>query len=686
VIETAARRYRLGIDIGGTFTDLFMSEVETGESFGLKTPTTPDDLVQGVLNGIGLLRERGVDPGSIEYFAHGTTAGVNTVIQRVGARTALLVTEGFTDVLELGRLRLPVPWSFYSRRATPLVPRTLVVPVGERVRHTGAIERPLEEAEIARVIGDLVGLNVEGVAICLLHSYANPTHEHELRDAIGRELPDVEVSCSYDLWPQVREYERAMVTVMNAYLQPMMARYTRRLEEELEGSGVRIRPYLSRSNGGVMTVASARRQPVQTLLSGPASGVTGAAQTASRAGIDKVITLDIGGTSADVAILEDGRPGYAREARIGDFPIILPTVGIYCIGAGGGSVAWLDGGRVLRAGPKSAGAVPGPVCYGAGGTEPTLTDAFLVSGYLNPDRFAGRGSLDRDAAHGALAELGSALSLSAEQTADATIRIALATMYAELSAVLERTGIDPREFTLMAFGGAGPVLACLVAESSNIRRVLVPPAPGTLCAEGALHADCVGDFITSFHRHIGEASSGELAAELGELEEQAMSWMADEAPAHAREPESRLSADMRYVGQSYEVEVPFDRTGGEVDLEALRRGFDEVHARLYAHADPEAAVELVNIRVRVVARTELPVAPAHTPNGSAPAPVQRRVLIDGKELDATVYQRSAIAPGKTIPGPAVVEQPDSTSVVPAGWWIAADAYGNLIITREDVAA
>lgn len=679
MIETA-RRYRLGIDIGGTFTDLFMSDVESGESFGLKTPTTPHDLVQGVLNGIGLLRERGVDPGSIEYFAHGTTAGVNTVIQRSGARTALLVTEGFTDVLELGRLRLPVPWSFYSRRARPLVPRTLVVPVGERVRHTGAVERPLEETEIARVIDDLARLNVEGLAICLLHSYANPTHEHELRDAIVAELPGIEVSCSADLWPQVREYERAMVTVINAYLQPMMAVYTSRLEQELAGSGVHVRPYLSRSNGGVMTVASARRQPVQTLLSGPASGVGGAAETARRAGIDKVITLDIGGTSADVAILEQGTAGYAREARIGDFPIILPTVGIYCIGAGGGSIAWLDGGRVLRAGPTSAGAVPGPVCYAAGGTEPTLTDAFLVCGYLNPSRFAGRKGLDAVAARQALSDLGSQIGLTAEETADATIRIALATMYTELSAVLERTGIDPREFTLMAFGGAGPVLACLVAEDANIRTVLVPPAPGTLCAEGALHADCVGDFIASFHRHTDEVTPEELASQLAVLERQALEWMSEEAPPHAREPETRMAADMRYVGQSYEVEVPIPNPD-DLDLTAIRRGFDAVHERLYAHADADAAVEFVNLRIRVVARTDIVSKPPRVGGDAGAEAGTRRVLIGGKELDAAVLQRQAIAPGDSIAGPAIVEQPDSTVVVPAGWSIAADEAGNLLISR-----
>jgi N-methylhydantoinase A len=680
MIETT-RRYRLGIDIGGTFTDLFMSDAESGESLGLKTPTTPHDLVRGVLNGIELLRERGIDPGSIEYFAHGTTAGVNTVIQRVGARTALLVTEGFVDVLELARLRLPVPWSFYSRRAEPLVPRELVLPVAERMRHTGAVERPLESEEIARVLEGLGTLELESVAICLLHSYANPAHEYALRDAIRRELPGLEVSCSADLWPQVREYERAMVTVINAYLQPMMARYTSRLEQELASSGVTIRPYLSRSNGGVMTIASARREPVQTLLSGPASGVTGAAALARRAGIDKVITLDIGGTSADVAVLEGGSPGYSRDARIGDFPVVIPTVGIYCIGAGGGSVAWLDG-RVLRAGPRSAGAVPGPACYAAGGEEPTLTDAFLVSGFLNPDQFAGKRRLDTEAAQRTLAELGALVSLSAEQAADATIRVALSTMYTELSAVMERTGIDPREFTLMAFGGAGPVLACLVAESANITRVLIPPAPGTLCAEGALQADCVGDFITSFHRTTAEVSPAELESRFATMSAQALGWMEGEAPAHAAAPELHLSADMRYVGQSYEVEVPVATEQGQVDLGRLRAGFDEVHRRLYAHADAEASVEFVNLRVRVIARTALPLPPAHAQTAAA-AGSERRVLVNGAEYRARVLPREAILPGEIIPGPAVVEQADSTTVVPPGWSLEADGLGNLIVSLTE---
>ena len=659
-----------------------MWDSDTGHTFGLKTPTTPDDLVQGVLNGINLLGSSGIRPEDISYFAHGTTAAVNTILQRSGARTALLVTEGFRDVLEMGRLRLPVPWNFYSRRATPLVPRDFVVPVSERVRYTGGIDRELEPAEVSRVVQAVGQLGVDGVAICLLHSYANPAHEHMLRDAIVRELPAIDVSCSADLWPQVREYERALVTVMNAYVQPMMARYISHLEKGLSDVGVGVRPYLSRSNGGVMTVTGARRHPVHTLLSGPASGVMGAAQVSKRAGADNVITLDIGGTSADVAILEGGTPGYSKEGRIGEFPIILPTVGIYSIGAGGGSVAWLDGGRVLKVGPRSAGAVPGPAAYGMGGNEPTLTDAFLVCGYLNPQRFAGRRQLDVTAARRVLAELGAQMSLSGDETADATVRVALATMYTELSAVLERTGVDPRDFTLLAFGGAGPVLACMVAEHTNIRRVLVPPTPGTLCAEGALQADCIGDFIASFHRGANDVSAGELGSRLEILQAKAMAWIAEEAPPHAHRPESSLSCDMRYVGQSYDVEVPVVVGNDGVDLRQVRNGFDQMHERLFAHSDPTAFVEFVNLRVRVIARTDPLIANVQRDGTPLTQSKQRQVLINGVAATATVLYRTTISEGDSVNGPAVVEQADSTCVVPSGWTLRSDSYGNLIISMN----
>ena len=480
------RRYQLGIDIGGTFTDLSVLDRETGQLTSLKTPTVPTDPTRGVANGIALLAQQGIHPSEIGYFVHGTTIGVNAVIQRSGARIALLVTDGFRDVLEMARLRLPTPWDFYGQRPAPLLPRELVVPVRERVRYGGMVETSLTDDEIERVISTVTALAVEGVAICLLHSYANPDHELALKTALTQRAPHLFVSCSAEIWPQMREYERALVTVMNAYIRPPLVRYLSALEGTLEELGIPARPYLTRSNGGIMTTVAAREHPVQTLLSGPASGVIGAVEAATRAGFADLISFDMGGTSADVALITDGQIEFSREAQVGDFPLFLPVVGVSSIGAGGGSIAWLDGAGVLKVGPRSAGADPGPACYGLGGKEPTLSDAFLLCGWLNPGRFAGKARLDEAAASVAMDRLAGQLALGLSQTASAIIQVALATMFTEFSAVLERRGIDPRDFTLVAFGGAGPVVACLLAEEVKMSRVLVPPAPGTLCCPRGL--------------------------------------------------------------------------------------------------------------------------------------------------------------------------------------------------------
>lgn len=676
--------YRLGIDIGGTFTDFNLLDARNGEVFAFKTPTVPRDPSKGVANGLRVLAEQGVAMDGIDYFVHGTTIALNSVIQRTGARVALLVTEGFRDILELARLRLPVPWNFYSQRPKPLIPRELVLPVRERLRFGGVVETELSSREVDRVVDEIEHLGVDGVAICLLHAFSNPVHEEMLRDALLDRDPTMFVSTSAEVWPQAREYERALVTVINTYIRPRMVGYVDRLHGVLNEAGVEARPYLTRSNGGIMTTTAARDEAVQTLLSGPASGVIGAAAVAARAGFSNALTLDMGGTSADVAVVQDGGVAYSREEHVGDFPVIVPSIAISSIGAGGGSVAWVDGAGVLKVGPKSAGADPGPACYALGGTEPTVTDAFLVSGYLNASRFAGKTMLSADAAKEALDILAGPLRLDDRQVAQAIIRVTIANMFTEFSAVLERKGLDPRDFTLIAFGGAGPVIACLLAEEIGIPRVLVPLAPGTLCALGAISAQVMADFVRSIDRPLSRAGDIDLKAEIAPLRRRAAEWLTREAPATAV-THFLTSADLRYVGQSHEVEISLDDawldTGGEG---RIAEAFHAEHDRLFAHSEPGADVELINLRVRAVG--ELPgvgggeLAASST---AAPIPATTRTIHEfAGAVAASVYEREALLPRQEFDGPAIVEQADSTVIVPTGWRASVDPYLNLIVTSE----
>ncbi len=677
-------RYRLGIDIGGTFTDLCLLDEATGGWTGLKTPTVPSDLARGVANGLELLERRGVRLGSIEYFVHGTTIGLNTVIQRTAPPVALVVTRGFRDLLEIGRLRLPIPWNFYSRRATPLIPRECVLELSERMLHSGAslVEPSVEDLE--RTVDQALDLGVEAIAICLLHSYANPEHELALKEHLLRRAPSLSVSCSAEIWPQIREYERALATVINAYIRPAMVRYLDGLERILEEKGVAARPYLTRSNGGIMTATSTREEPIQTLLSGPASGVLGASRAGLEAGFDNLITFDVGGTSADVAVVVERQIGYSREEHVGDFPVILPAIGISSIGAGGGSVAWIDGSGVLHVGPRSAGANPGPACYGMGGLEPTLTDAFVVSGYLRPERFAGEHRLDAAAAERAMEGIGSSLGRDMAQAADAIIRVALSNMYTELSGVLERKGLDPRDFTLVAFGGAGPLLACLLAEEANVGRVLVPSSPGTLCALGALEADVMSDFIRSVHWPLTGLPKERLAGVCDDLEVRARAWLRYEAPPVA-DVEFHWSADMRYEGQSYEIDVPVPgRLLREAEGAAIGDAFHRLHVKLFAHCDPAAPVEVAAIRLRAVglmprSRNRLLVNPARR---QAEAISRRDIVYRGDWMSSRIYSRDDLASGHSFAGPAVVEQSDSTCLVPGGWRAAVDERSNLLLMRD----
>jgi N-methylhydantoinase A len=680
-------RYRLGIDIGGTFTDFSLLDEVTGELTSFKLPTVPGDPGRGVLEGVrAFVTDRGLDPGALDYLVHGTTIAINTVIQRNGAALGLLVTAGFGDVLEIQRLRLASPVNFTATRPLPLIPRYRVGEVTERILADGTVDTTLDREELLREATRLVEQErAEALVVSFVNAYRTPAHEAEARKVLAERFPDLHVTCSHEVWPQIREYERTMVAILSAYVRPRVDQYLAQLERELGGVGVRVPLYITKSNGGVTTARDARQATAETMLSGPASGVIGATSVCVRAGYRDLITLDMGGTSADIALVRDGRPVYSTDETVGDFPIVMPVVGVSSIGAGGGSIAWLDPVGVLKVGPRSAGADPGPACYGRGATEPALSDAFLLCGFLNPDNFVGgRLRLYPDKSALAMRPLGEALGLDVEATAEAVIEVATANMYAAFSNVLARHGLDPRDFALAAFGGAGPIEACFLAEEFHIPRVIVPPSPGTLCAQGAMMADLKSDYVKTIHRKLSTISGKLLAAECAELSARAKRWLSEEAPAVAASAIAH-SAELRYVGQAFQIEVPIDPAWlEETGTERLRAAFHDRHERLYAHADRAADVELIDLRATITGATPKPeLKPVPTAHGPATPAARRPIHYRKQRYAAAVYHRRDLMAGQHVDGPAVVEQEDTTTLVPAGFRASVDAFGNLVIEGRE---
>ena len=623
-----------------------------------------------------------METASNEYFVHGATIALNTILQRNGSRVALFVTDGFRDILEIQRLRLKHPFDFNSTRPSPLVPRSAVFEVDERILSDGTVDRPLDEegarAAIARACAD----GAEAFAVCLINSFRFPHHERRLGELLAEMAPDRATSLSIDVWPQIREYERAVATVMTAYTRSSVSDYLGRLRAVLEEEGARVRPYITKSNGGVMTIERAATAPAEMLLSGPASGVTGATFVAGQAGFSDLITLDIGGTSADIAIVAGGTAISSQEEHIGDFPLIIPTVAVSSIGAGGGSIARVDAAGVLKVGPDSAGADPGPACYGRGGTAPTITDAFVVAGLLDPDHFlGGRLRLDAELARRAVASIANRIGTDDGGAARAIITVATAAMYSEFSSLISKRGIDPRDFCLVAFGGAGPLVACTLAREFRIPTVLVPVSPGTLCALGALAADVTNDHIRSLNRRLDAVDPMEIASAFADMRREAEDWLRTEGP-RTDASEFLLTADTRYEGQAYEIQIPVDesalRTSGAADIAAAHH---RIHERVYAHADERSPIEVVNLRLRVIGRMPKPV-PARRPAASgAPRSVGRRnVHVEGVPRPAAVYMRSALGTGHTFDGQAIVEQDDTTVFVPAAMRARVDDLGNLVIS------
>jgi len=671
--------YRLGIDIGGTFTDLTLINEETGEMQLLKTPSVPEHPSQAVVNGIRDIVELAqIDPEAIGYFVHGTTIALNTVIERSGADTGLLVTRGFSDILELRRLRLPNPHIFHAQKPVPLVPRRQVKPIDERLLADGSILRELSEQEVIDAVENLVNQGISAIAICFLHSYRNRAHEDRAKEIIQENFPGLYVCTSSEVWPQQREYERALISVINAHIGTKMRDYFNNLERDMAEIGIDTVILSTKSNGGIMSVRSAKEVPVETLLSGPSSGVTGALYAAKTAGLEKVITLDMGGTSADIAVLNGDIP-YSTDNKVGDFPLIMPATDISCIGAGGGSIAWLDSAGVLKVGPRSAGADPGPACYGRGGVNPTVTDAYVTVGILNPARFlGGKMPLDPDLARASVEGIAAELGQSVGEAASSILRVATSNMYAEFLPLMARRGVEPTDYALLPYGGAGPTHAFMLAEEVGMRQVIVPLNPGTLCSLGSLVADLRGDFIRTIYRPADELDEAEVARVFATMGEEAKGWLADQD--FDMENDHYIvqnTADIRYKGQAFEIEV---EVPDDLDLEALIKAFHDRYESIYGYQDPEARVELINARTRIVGFTPKPEL-SRVSSGRDPEDVEfetREIYWKGDTSKVRVYQREDLVPGMRISGPVVIEQYDTTTFVTPSFEITVDDYGNII--------
>ncbi|MBB5696311.1 hydantoinase/oxoprolinase family protein [Muricoccus pecuniae] len=677
--------YRIGVDIGGTFTDFCVFDESSRALHTLKVLSRPDAPGEEVMHGLAEIERRfGIPPSTLTYFTHGSTVGVNAIIQKKGARLCLLVTKGFRDVLELARLKIPDPYDLFSRRPDPIVPRDRVLEVRERMNPDGSAGTAPEAGDVRAVLARAEALGAEGIVIAFLHSYANPAHERAVKAMILEARPDFPVFSSAEVWPIVREYERSITACIHGSVQPRVAHYIARLEAALSARGVPAAPMITKSNGGVMTAAAGKTRGIEMLLSGTAAGAIGAGFVARQAGFARVMSLDVGGTSADVALLRDGVPDFRAGELVGEYPVYLPTVSVSSIGAGGGSVAAVDSLGVLRVGPDSAGSVPGPACYGRGGTQATITDAFAAKGVLGAGELGyGAVTIDRPAAEAALGRVGAALGRDAAAAADAVVSVAVANMYREVSRLFSQVGEGPSGYALLAFGGAGPMLGCLLAEEMGMGAVIVPRTPGVLAALGGLLADVRSDFVRVVFLDVVPGDMAALQAIYAALVEEARAWLHD-SQGHKGEGLIAVSADLRYRGQSYEIEVPLEPAWiTDPAPGRIAAAFHARHAEIYGHADESAEVHLVALRVVIAGVTPKPEFPAGAVAESLPEPDCRvPVAHRGMTVEAALFRREALPPGAAFAGPAVVVQDDATSWVPPGFAGRVDAFGNLILRRS----
>jgi N-methylhydantoinase A len=679
--------WRVGVDSGGTFTDICLVEADGGAIRVWKVPSTPDDPSRAIAGGVteGLEKSAGATPKDVISFGHGTTVATNALIQHRGVKTGLITTDGFRDLLEIGRQRRPHLYDLQCDKPALLVTRDLRKEVPERLRHDGRIEKPLDEDAVRAAARDLKVAGVQSVAVTFLYSYIDPRHEVRVREILAEAFPEAFVTCSHEVAPEFREFERLSTAVVNAYLGPVMAKYIERLGPRLDEAGLKGPRHITQSNGGVMSFATARDHAVRTVLSGPATGVVGAMKVGALSGFPNIITFDMGGTSTDVALIENGRPKLAGEMEVHGYPLKTPMLDIHTVGAGGGSIAYLDAGGHLKVGPRSAGGAPGPVCYGLGNTEPTVTDANVVLQTLNPQYLlGGRMQIDQAKAKTAVAELAGRLGLDVMATAQGIISVVTANMAKAIRLVSVQRGHDPREYTLVAFGGAGPLHSARLARELEIPRVLVPRNPGILCALGLLMTDLQTNYAQTRLLPVTADSLGAMAGVFADLDRRADAWFTTEN-IPVKDRRTRRTIDMRYAGQNYELSVPMpDNLQGEALLANVRQSFEQAHKQMYGYIAPEEPMQAVTFRIEAtgaVRQAEVRAQPSATAALDTALMNRRDVWLAEASsfVSCPVYDREKLGPGHRIAGPAIVEQMDATTVILPGQTATVDPYLNIIV-------
>ena len=668
--------YRIGFDVGGTFTDFTLHDLASGALHHFKLPTTPADPSQAIADGVAtLMAAHKIAPNQISFVGHGTTIATNMVIERRGVPTGLITTKGFRDVLEIGRQVRPHLYDYTVRTPPPLVPRERRIEVPERLDADGAVLLPLDEAAVLAAARTLAEQGVQAIAICFLHAYLNDTHERRTADLVRSVLPDVFLSTSSGVLPEFREFERFSTTAINATIGPRVERYLQRLLHRQSELGIAAPPYTIHSNGGLMSVETVRAFPVRTCLSGPAAGVVGATEIADRAGFRNVITFDAGGTSTDVSLIADGRPAFATARQIAQYPVRTPMVDVQVIGAGGGSIAWLDDAGGLKVGPHSAGADPGPVAYDRGGREPTLTDANIVLHRLDPVALlGGRMPVNQEAARAAIRDrIAAPLGLTVEQAALGIIRIAVSNMSRAIRSVSTEKGHDVGDFALFPYGGAGPLHVAAVAAECGIGRVLVPVEPGTLCARGILLSDLSQDQVRSAIIPADDANWPRIVEALAAMMETGRAWLEREGVPSDRRRFDRV-IDARYKGQNHEVQV----NGACSDLVTFLHHFAIAHQREYGYT-ADRPVEIVNCRLKAVGLIDRPTTTFTGGSGPPTAKATRPVHFDDAWHETPIFDRATLAVGSSLPGPAVIDEMSATTLVPPGWNLRIETAGNLIL-------
>lgn len=675
--------YRLGVDVGGTFTDLSIYDDDTGLLSIYKTPSTPENQSKAVKDGVlHLIDIMKIEPSEIEFFIHGTTVATNTLIERDGAKTALIVTRGFRDVLEIGRQERPDLYNWKIKRPTPIVPRNLRFEITERMSYQGKVISPLKLKELNKIIPIIQQNNIEAISICLLHSYANPKHEEQIGEYFRVNFPHLTLALSHKILPEFKEYERMSTTTINSYVAPRMERYLKDLNQAVDEIGIKSNLHIMQSNGGTTTASEAIARPVHTILSGPAAGVVGGVSIASDTGEENSISVDMGGTSFDISLCYKGEIKRSQESEISRLPIKVPMIDIHTLGAGGGSIAWIDPGGALRVGPASAGATPGPACYDKEGDQPTVTDANLILGRLsNSSMLAGKVGLNINRSVEVIeTKLAKPLGMSIEQIASGIIKVINASMIKGIRVVSVAKGYDPRDFALIAFGGAGPLHAAELAAELEIPKIVVPVAPGVTSALGLLMSDLRHDYVQTVLRNLNEVNVNELNSLFNSMEQNAYSQMAREGINEKDINLIRL-LDLRYKGQAYDLQIPI--SGGKLsknEIQSACVNFHAAHKNLYGFSIDENPMEIVNVRVTSVAGMNKPSFKNSVSNQINSREKKKRDVIFGEnKLSTDIFVRDDLSVGDKIVGPAVIEQIDSTTLILPRQKACVDNYGNLII-------